>query len=76
MLDLLALVVLPALAGIALVDAQDTSDSSVTVVDFYSQVVFQPPTAWRTTLSNPCQTTDHYTATTGANLTLTFVGML
>lgn len=49
-------------------------EDTVIVVDFFTDVRYDPPDAWFSQLNNPCETVDHYTAQINASASLTFTG--
>ena len=63
-----ALALLSALAGAA-------AENAVQSIDFYTEVLYNPPEAWSAVASDgSCGTTDHFTSTVNASATINFVG--
>lgn len=62
---------LSVLAASALVAAQDSG----TPIDFYTEVLYAPPSAWHSSLNDPCGAIDHYTTDPNAYLQVNFTGM-
>lgn len=50
------------------------AEDTAVVVDFFTDIRYDPPDAWFSQLNDPCSTVDHYTAQINASASLTFVG--
>ena len=60
------------LAGFAAGQTGPTSEAFS--VDFYTDVLYDPPVAWQSLINNNCGGTDTSTSTVNASATINFVG--